>query len=75
MVATDGREEEATPLPQAGGPDLRRVEPEPDDKPPEFGWLDVLAFTIAAYQLLLPVVGALIGVGLLVYFGLWLLAR
>ncbi|HEX6988182.1 MAG TPA: hypothetical protein VF282_01825 [Bacillota bacterium] len=57
-------------------PELYVVQPEPDpEKPPQFGWLDVLAFTIAAYQLLLPVVGALIGVGLLVYGALWLLAR
>lgn len=58
------------------GPDLYVVQPQPEEeKPPELGWLDVLAFTIAAYQLLLPVVGILIGVGLLVYLLLWLLAR
>lgn len=61
---------------QAQRPELYVVQPQPDEeKPPEFGWLDVLAFTIAAYQLLLPVVGALIGVGLFVYLVLWLLAR
>lgn len=52
--------------------DARRLGPD-DDDPIEFSWKDVLAFTIAAYQLLLPVVAALIGVAVLIYllFAWW----
>ncbi len=38
------------------------------DRPPEFTWLDVLAFSIAALQIILPVVLMFFGVMVVVYF-------
>ncbi len=40
----------------------------------EFGWLDVLAFTIAAYQVILPILFMFFGVVLGIYLLLWLWA-
>ncbi|MDF2631042.1 MAG: hypothetical protein K0R39_4873 [Symbiobacteriaceae bacterium] len=42
-----------------------------DEEIPKFGWKDVLAMCIAAYQLLFPILFALIGAMLLV----WLLFK
>jgi hypothetical protein len=41
----------------------------------KFDWVDVLAFTIAAFEIILPILAAFIGVVLLVYLLLRLLAR
>ena len=35
---------------------------------PEFTWLDVLAFSIAAFQIILPVVLMFFGVMVVIYF-------
>lgn len=43
-------------------------------KKAEFGWLDVLAFTIAAYQVIFPFLFGLFGIVLVIYLILRLLA-
>ena len=43
-------------------------------KKAEFGWLDVLAFTIAAYQVIFPFLFGLFGIVLVIYLVLRLLA-
>lgn len=45
-----------------------------DKKPPEFDWLDVVAFSIACFQLLLPGLLMMAGAVGLVYLLLWWLA-
>ena len=48
---------------------------EEDGKAPEYGWSDVLAFVVAAYQVIFPILGIMFGVFLLIWGVLWLLAR
>lgn len=38
-----------------------------EEKVPKMGWADILALTIAAYQLILPVLAALVGAVVVVY--------
>ncbi len=38
-------------------------------------WLDVLALTIATFQVLAPMLLAMAGAVMLIYLGLWFLAR
>lgn len=47
--------------------------PEPDNH--DFGLIDIVAFIIAAFQLLLPVLVGLVGVVLLIYLVLRFMAR
>jgi len=46
-----------------------------EEEGPHFGWLDVVAFTIAAYQVILPILGAMLLVLLAIYGLVWLLAH
>lgn len=43
-------------------------EPEEAEPRPQFTWLDILAMTIAAYQVIFPIVFLFIGAMVLVYF-------
>ncbi|MFW5896789.1 MAG: hypothetical protein ACOCVQ_01745 [Bacillota bacterium] len=56
--------------------------PKPDDElpsreeeDPQYGWSDVVAFVIAAYQVIFPILGIMFGVFLVIWAILWLLAR
>lgn len=64
--------EELVPLDQL---DLTDPDEDEEDKPPKFGFMDIAAFTIAAYQIVFPILFALIGVVLLIYLVLRLIAR
>lgn len=46
----------------------RDPEPDPGAEDIHFGWKDILAMIIAAYQILLPMLAAIIGALLVVYF-------
>ena len=48
--------------------------PQEEEKEQEFDWLDILAFIIAAYQIILPLLGAVFGVFLLLWGVLWLIS-
>jgi len=67
------------PRPGEGAPYY--LPPQPEDEVPteeeevKYGWSDVLAFVIAAYQVLFPILGIMFGVFLLIWGVLWLLAR
>lgn len=51
--------------PRAGAPPT--AEPGGQEAPHDFDWLDVLALTIAAFQVILPVLAAFAGVVLALY--------
>ncbi|MDP2858558.1 MAG: hypothetical protein Q8P50_11360 [Bacillota bacterium] len=41
----------------------------------KFGWLDILAFTIATFEIILPMIVAFVGIILVIYLALKFLAR
>lgn len=45
----------------------RQADPDQDEDLPRYGWSDVLAMVIAAYQVIMPVVLLFIGAVVLVY--------
>jgi len=51
--------------------DLEKTE----EEQPKFDFIDIVAFTIAAFEIILPILAAFIGVVLFVYLLLRLLAR
>ncbi len=46
----------------------------PQEEDPQYGWSDVVAFVIAAYQVIFPILGLMFGVFLVIWAILWLLA-
>jgi hypothetical protein len=66
----------------ATGSEERTITNRPDDdeqtekkEEMKFDWLDILAFTIAAFEIILPMIVAFVGIILVIYLILKLLAR
>ena len=60
---------------ERGDPGMSDEHESGHDEPFKPDWLDVIAFTIAAFEILAPIVAALLGVVLFVYLLLKLLAH
>lgn len=58
---------EGQPGQRAGAPEERASADAEDDELPKFGWKDILALIIAAYQILFPFLAILIGAMLIGY--------
>ncbi len=54
-------------------PDEHELETE-EEPAKDWDWLDVVAFVIATYQVLLPILGIMFGVFLLIWAFFWLLS-